>query len=121
MAIVTISPAEALRRQQRGAVLIDVRESHEHALGFATGALGIARAELEADPQETLPDRGAEVLLICQSGARSLKAAQTLEAAGYTNLASIDGGTTRWIAEGLPISKPDIDTDFYERYSRHLR
>jgi sulfur-carrier protein adenylyltransferase/sulfurtransferase len=121
MAIATVSPAEALRRQRLGAVLVDVRESHERATGFAVGALGIARGELEAAPQETLPDPGAEVLLICQSGARSLKAAQALEAAGYTNLASVDGGTTRWIAEDLPISKPEVDGDFYERYSRHLR
>jgi molybdopterin/thiamine biosynthesis adenylyltransferase/rhodanese-related sulfurtransferase len=121
MAIETISPAEALRRQRLGALLIDVRESHERAMGFAAGALGIARGELEADPQDVLPDTSAEVMLICQSGARSLKAAQALESAGYTNLASVEGGTTRWIAEGLPFSQPDVDTDFYDRYSRHLR
>ena len=121
MAIATISPAEALRRLQAGAVLLDVRETHERATGFATGALGIARAELEADPQSAVPGFDREILLICQSGARSMKAAQALEAAGYCNLASVEGGTTRWIAEGLPVTRPDIDTDFYDRYSRHLR
>ena len=121
MAIATISPAEALRRLQAGAVLVDVRESHERATGFATGALGIARVELEADPGSAIPELGSEVLLICQSGGRSMKAAQALEAAGYTNLASVEGGTTRWLAEGLPVTRPDIDADFYDRYSRHLR
>jgi molybdopterin/thiamine biosynthesis adenylyltransferase len=121
MAITTISPADALRRQQAGAVLVDVREAHERATGFATGAIGIARAELEADPTAVLRQLDAEVLLICQGGARSIKAAQVLEAAGFSNLASVEGGTTRWIAEGLPLTKPDIDTDFYDRYSRHLR
>jgi len=121
MAIATISPADALRRQQAGAVLVDVREAHERATGFATGALGIARAELEADPLGAVPGMDVEILLICQSGARSMKAAQALEAAGYTHLASIEGGTTRWIAEGLPVTTPDVDTDFYDRYSRHLR
>ena len=121
MAITTISPAEALRRQQAGAVLVDVREAHERATGFATDAIGIARAELEADPLATLAQPDVEILLICQGGARSMKAAQALEAAGYTHLASVEGGTTRWIAEGLPLTKPEIDTDFYDRYSRHLR
>jgi molybdopterin/thiamine biosynthesis adenylyltransferase len=121
MAIATISPADALRRQQAGAVLVDVREAYERATGFATGALGIARAELEADPQAAVPGLDVEVLLICQSGGRSMKAALALQAAGYTRLASIDGGTSRWIAEGLPVTTPDIDTDFYDRYSRHLR
>jgi molybdopterin/thiamine biosynthesis adenylyltransferase/rhodanese-related sulfurtransferase len=121
MAIATISPADALRRLQAGAVLVDVREAHERATGFATGAIGIARAELEADPQAAVPDRNVEILLICQSGTRSMKAAQALEAAGYTCLASVEGGTPRWIAEGLPVTTPDVDTDFYDRYSRHLR
>jgi molybdopterin/thiamine biosynthesis adenylyltransferase len=121
MAIATISPAEALRRQQAGAILLDVREAHERATGFATGALGVARAELEADPGAIVPAYDQAVVLICQSGARSMKAAQVLEAAGYHRLASVEGGTTRWIAEGLPVTRPDVDADFYDRYSRHLR
>ncbi len=120
-AIESISPAEALRRQRSGAVLIDVREAHERASGQAEGALGIARAALEADPQAALPEREAAVLLICQSGARSLKAAEALLAAGYSRVASVEGGTGRWIADGLPITYPQGDADFYDRYSRHLR
>jgi len=116
-----ITPADALRRQREGAVIVDVRESHERATGFAEGALGIARGELEADPLAALPDRDADVLIICQSGARSMKAAQALHAAGYTRIASVDGGTTRWIADGLPITRDERDFDFYDRYSRHLR
>jgi len=116
-----ITPADALRRQREGAVIVDVRESHERATGFAEGALGIARGELEADPQAALPDRDADVLIICQSGARSMKAAQALQAAGYTRIASVEGGTTRWIAESLPIVRDERDFDFYDRYSRHLR
>lgn len=121
MNIERITPAEALGRLREGAVLVDVRESHERATGFAEGALGIARAELEADPQSALPDREAQVLLICQSGGRSLKAAEALVEAGYRRVASVEGGTTRWVAEGLPLTQPEGDVDFYDRYSRHLR
>jgi molybdopterin/thiamine biosynthesis adenylyltransferase/rhodanese-related sulfurtransferase len=121
MNIERITPSEALERLCDGAVLVDVRESHERATGFAQGALGIARAELEADPHAALPDREAQVLLICQSGGRSLKAAEALLQAGYRRVASVEGGTTRWIAEGLPMTQPEGDVDFYDRYSRHLR
>jgi molybdopterin/thiamine biosynthesis adenylyltransferase/rhodanese-related sulfurtransferase len=121
MNIERITPTEALGRLREGAVLVDVRESHERATGFAEGALGIARAELEADPQSSLPDREAQVLLICQSGGRSLKAAEALVEAGYRRVASVEGGTTRWVAEGLPLTQPEGDIDFYDRYSRHLR
>jgi molybdopterin/thiamine biosynthesis adenylyltransferase/rhodanese-related sulfurtransferase len=120
-AIAEISPATAHERQRAGAVLVDVREAFERATGQAEGALGIAKSTLEAEPQAVLPNRDAEVLLICQSGGRSMRAAQTLQSFGYTTLASVAGGTTRWIADGLPISKPPGDADFYERYSRHLK
>jgi len=121
--IFEIAPEEARARQLRGALLVDVREAHERASGQASESLGIAKDDLEADPDRYLPDRGTEILLICQGGARSMRAARVLADAGYTNLASVAGGTTRWIAEALPVVKPELDgdrRDFNERYSRHL-
>ena len=123
MDIVEISPQSARDRQLHGAVLVDVREAHERANGQAEGSLGIAKADLEADPFRHLPDRGAEIMLICQSGVRSMQSAKTLAEAGYTQLASVAGGTARWIAAQLPVVKPALDADrldFNERYSRHL-
>ena len=121
MAIPEITPREAHQRQARGAVLVDVREDHERALGMADGARGIARAELEEDPAIHFADRDAELLLICQGGRRSMLAAEALERMGYTHVASVDGGTSRWLADGLPMSRPaDVDQDFQHRYSRHL-
>jgi molybdopterin/thiamine biosynthesis adenylyltransferase/rhodanese-related sulfurtransferase len=123
MAVSEISPREAHARQVHGAVLIDVREDHERALGMAQHAHGIAKAALESDPDAYLADHDAEILLICQGGARSLQAASTLAALGYRNVASVAGGTSRWLAEGLPMGEADvgIDHDFHDRYSRHLK
>ncbi|ALN80474.1 molybdopterin-synthase adenylyltransferase MoeB [Lysobacter antibioticus] len=124
MSIEQISPEQARRRQQAGAVLIDVREAHERAGGQAEHARGIAKDALESEPTAFLPDRDAEIVLICQSGARSLRAAQTLVEAGYARVASVEGGTSRWIAERLPLAvleQSDEERDFYDRYSRHLR
>lgn len=122
-----ITPAEARGRQRRGAVLIDVREAHERALGMAEGARGVAMETLIADTPAHLPDRDVEVLLICQGGMRSLRTAEMLMLQGFANVASVAGGTTRWADESLPLVEPvgDIDAgfdrDFAERYSRHLR
>ncbi|KAF1708156.1 molybdopterin-synthase adenylyltransferase MoeB [Pseudoxanthomonas sacheonensis] len=124
MSIPEITPTQARQRQTHGAVLIDVREAHERAGGQAEGSLGIAKADLEADPGLHLPERAAEILLICQSGARSMQSAAFLNQAGYLNLSSVAGGTTRWMAEGLPVVRPQLDADeadFMDRYSRHLR
>jgi molybdopterin/thiamine biosynthesis adenylyltransferase/rhodanese-related sulfurtransferase len=115
-----LDPAEAWQRQRDGALLVDVREAHERALGMAEDARGIALGELVESPASLL-DANAEVLLICQSGKRSMRAAQALLDAGFAQVASVRGGTTRWQAEGLPMREADFDLDFGERYSRHLR
>ena len=121
MSVRELSPEHALIRLQAGALLIDVRADHERALGMAEGARGIERTQLEAHPETHLPDRDAEILLICQGGQRSQLAADALAACGYRNMASVVGGTTAWEAAVLPMVRPDVDADFTERYSRHLR
>ena len=118
-----ITPREAGQRLARGALLIDVREDHERELGMAEGATGAARADLERAPHHYIPDQMAEVLLICQSGGRSMLAVEQLQRLGYPNVVSVRGGTSMWQAEGLPLTRPagQVDTDFHERYSRHLK
>ncbi|MGB3392020.1 MAG: molybdopterin-synthase adenylyltransferase MoeB [Stenotrophomonas sp.] len=123
MSIHEISPAQARERTAAGALLIDVREAHERAGGMAEGAQGIAKGELLADPPAWLPTPDAEIILICQSGMRSIEAMQALAAAGYPNLASVAGGTVAWRSDGLPLVQPELDAgerDFFDRYSRHL-
>ena len=123
MTIRAISPEDVALWLAEGAVFIDVREDHERARGQAAGARGVAKAQLLAEPDRHLADRDAPVVLICQMGGRSMDAARALEAAGYTRLASVEGGTQRWQDEGRPMVRPDMSAetiDFNERYSRHL-
>ncbi|MBB5876235.1 molybdopterin-synthase adenylyltransferase MoeB [Xanthomonas sp. 3498] len=123
MGIRELTPAQAQARQAQGARLIDIREEHERATGMAEGAQGVARAQLQADPAAYL-GADTEVLLICQSGKRSHDTAVFLEQAGYTQVASVLGGTTRWQREGLSLQRPPLapeQEDFFDRYSRHLR
>lgn len=121
MRIERITPAQALERVARGVRLIDVREAHERAVAHAAPSLHVPRAALESAPQAHAPELHVPLMLICERGSRSLQAAQRLEAAGYTALASVDGGTAQWIADGLPVERAEVDADFHERYSRHLR
>jgi len=115
-----ISPREALGRLRQGAVLIDVREDDERAGGMPEGAHGVAHGSIGNAIAGLISTNDAEILTICASGRRSLTAAETLSGMGYTNLASVTGGFTRWRAEGLPIHYERFDADAAERYSRHL-
>ena len=122
-AVPELSPEHARQRILLGALLIDVREPHERATGMAEGARGIAQGDLQSEASTQLPALDREILLICQSGKRSLDTAAVLRDLGYTRIASVHGGTTAWRAAGLPLVQPlqsDDERDFNERYSRHL-
>lgn len=121
MTIREISPQEAVQRQHAGALLLDVREPYEQATGMAEGAIALPLGEVLQRAADIVTDKSREVLAICAHGQRSLHAAQILGQLGYSNLASVSGGTVRWIEENLPVTKPGGDEDFYDRYSRHLR
>ena len=81
--------------------LIDVRTPAEFRSVHAEGALN---HPLESLDPEGLPfEKGETLHLICQSGGRSAKACQLLEAAGYEAVVNVEGGTAAWQAGGLPV------------------
>lgn len=83
-----------------GAVVIDVREPEEYVAGHVAGAYLIPLGEVVARLDEV--PTGEPVYVICQSGGRSLKAAQFLRASGY-DATSVAGGTKAWIDSGRPV------------------
>ena len=88
-----------------GALVIDVREPDEYAGGHVPGAQSLPLGDLPARLQE-LP-RDQTLYLVCQSGGRSMKAADQLAAAGY-DVRSVAGGTTAWTGAGGQVSSgPD--------------
>ncbi|MDQ2972162.1 MAG: molybdopterin-synthase adenylyltransferase MoeB [Rhodanobacteraceae bacterium] len=121
MTLREITPREALAFQRAGALLLDVREPFEHASGLPPDAIALPREQIPQRIAAIAPDRKRAILTICGHGQRSLYAAQTLLQLGYADVASVAGGVAQWIAEGLPLTEPEGDTDFSERYSRHLR
>lgn len=119
--ITVITPEQALGMQVDGALLIDVREPDEHALGLPVNALAVPRANLELDPATHIRGFTGPLLLICGSGHRSMLAGEALLQKGYKNLFNVDGGFQRWKSDKLPIQNNSLNEDFSERYARHLR
>ncbi|MBI2294312.1 MAG: molybdopterin-synthase adenylyltransferase MoeB [Betaproteobacteria bacterium] len=120
-AIPEVTPREALALQAQGAALIDVRETDEIAQGSPPGGHRLGRGFLELKIEDAVPDFERPLVMMCNSGARSLFAAEDLRRLGYTRLFSMAGGYTRWNNEGLPVEVPPrFDPLARERYSRHL-
>jgi hydroxyacylglutathione hydrolase len=94
-------------------LILDVREPAEFAAGHAAGAINLPQAEIATRIDEIPSDR--PVSTICQSGYRSLRAAQFLHQMGRTNVSNIKGGTVGWKVAGLP-----VETEVLEIPSRKI-
>ena len=92
----TITTAQLASKLQaaKKPVLIDVREPHEYAAGHVPQALNVPLGQVRARASEF--DSAAETYVICQSGSRSRTASKTLTKAGFTDVASVNGGTSAW-------------------------
>lgn len=72
-------------------VIVDVREAWEwQSTGVIPGSETISLGNLQLVADRF--DRGTPLLLVCQSGNRSMTAAHELVAAGFRNLANLAGG-----------------------------
>ncbi len=116
-----ITPDEAQRRREKGAVLIDVREPDEVAQGSPQGATRIVRGFLELKVEDAVPDLDRPILTLCAGGVRSLLAADNLLKLGYRDVTSVAGGFNAWKDASLPVETPHVlDQQERERYGRHL-
>ena len=84
--------AEALAAQSAGATLLDVREPYETADGVIPGAVTVPLAEILADTSQA---GDGPVVVVCKVGARALRAALALQAAGI-EASVLAGGMDAW-------------------------
>ncbi|MHB8958732.1 MAG: molybdopterin-synthase adenylyltransferase MoeB [Candidatus Limnocylindrales bacterium] len=117
---VTTAEADALRRNV-AALLLDVREPSEREVVHIPGSLHVPLGQLHQLAGLFLPDPARPIVAYCAVGVRSLRAASTLTALGYADVASMAGGIEAWQREGRDASGPDGLTPVQrQRYSRHL-
>jgi rhodanese-related sulfurtransferase len=104
MPLTTITPEEARRLIDDGAVLVDIRERDEYARANIPGArhAPLSRWEQCASELGTL----RKVIFHCRAGARTLSHAARLEAplAAGCEAYALAGGLDAWRRAGLPVA-----------------
>lgn len=97
-----ICPTTTMKRIAEGAILVDVREVNEVSeLSYdVPNTLNIPLSEFETRYTEVPKDQ--EVILVCKSGGRSLKATYFLMNHGWTNVSNMQHGMIRWVQKGFP-------------------
>jgi rhodanese-related sulfurtransferase len=103
MSLPTIKPAEARRLLDGGAILIDIRESDEHAREKIPGARHMPLSKL--DEADLAVHQGKPVIFHCKSGARTQANAPRLagKLAEACEAFIVEGGLDAWRKAGLPV------------------
>lgn len=137
MPVKQLTPPQAndVMRKDAQVIYLDVRTVPEFTNGHPQRGLNIPAFFLHAPGQPTPnPDflkvveanvaKDATVIVGCQAGGRSQRAAELLAQAGYTNVANMQGGfgggqdqagraVPGWRDAGLPVSTDNDDTVSY--------
>jgi rhodanese-related sulfurtransferase len=87
------------------AVIIDVCEPDEFARSHVIGAKNLPLGQLEDKLAQVVKNKSAHVIMVCQVGARSARAAATARKLGYENVQSLSGGLRAWTAASMPTEK----------------
>jgi rhodanese-related sulfurtransferase len=98
-----VSPPAAVALINAGAQPIDLRAAAQFEKAHILDARNIPLGDLDQHlpALEKLQERG--MLLYCDTGGASLKAADTLKAKGLTGVRTLRGGLTAWRADNLPV------------------
>jgi rhodanese-related sulfurtransferase len=103
-ASISIERLRARRAAGEPVIVLDVREPEAFAAGHVAGARSAPLPTIQADPT-SLPLHLPLVTACGKGGGRSEAAAALLAAAGATDVAWLEGGTTGWAASGGPIEE----------------
>jgi rhodanese-related sulfurtransferase len=123
-----INVTEANDLKAQGHTYVDVRSTEEFALGHPDGAFNVPLLEPDAATGQMMPNPDfvrvmqasfpvdASLVIGCQMGGRSMRAAQMLESFGFKDVANVRGGfggardpmtgrvvDSGWADSGLPI------------------
>lgn len=140
------NPLEALKilESEPTAVYLDVRTVSEFEAGHPPGAYNVPVGFFEPPRRDPILNdlfsricemqfaKTTRLLVGCQSGARSIRAAEILQALGYSDVTNVDGGfggrrdahgktiERGWIEYGFPIEKGSPIGRGYEELRRRF-
>ena len=107
-----VNPNQAVRKMnQENALCLDVRSESEFEKGHILNSINIPLALLDSRISEIKDSTKAPVIIICQSGNRSMQAASMLKKQGFEDLYNLDGGIMAWTNANLPVNHPGKKKD----------
>ena len=101
--IVAVEPAAAVKLINNDATVIDLRSAEAFARGHIVSARHIPYDELDARMDQIGKRAKKPIIAVCEAGATSTKAANSLRNSGFESVYGLKGGMTAWNQAGLPV------------------
>ena len=99
-----LAPADAVRLINNGATVLDVRPAEQYANGHIVGARSVPLGELSGKLDGLAKKKDRPLLVYCELGNQSAKAAATLRQAGFSQVLHLKGGVVAWQRDNLPLA-----------------
>ena len=100
----TTAMAVQLINRER-AVVVDVGETEEFALGHVGGAKNVPLNQLEQRLPEVVKNKTVPLIVMCATGARAARGAAMAKKLGYDKAQALAGGLKAWKEANLPVEK----------------
>ena len=97
--------AAVLLINREKAVVVDVSEKEEFALGHVGGARNVPVAEFEQRLPEVVKNKALPLILVCPNGARANRVLAVAKKLGYEKAQVLAGGLKAWKEANLPVEK----------------
>lgn len=102
----SLQPNDAVAKINREkAVIVDVREPEEYVQGHIANAKNIPLSQLDERLPQVAKNKALPVVLVCEKGARAVRAQAQVKKLGYDHAQALAGGMKGWRDAGLPVTK----------------
>ncbi|MDY7577373.1 rhodanese-like domain-containing protein [Herbaspirillum sp. RTI4] len=100
--LTSLQATQMINRGKTQTLVLDVRDAAAFAAAHLRDAKHIPVKELTQRITELEKFKAKNVIVVCQSGTQSSRAAALLQKAGFENVFGLNGGIAGWQSQGLP-------------------
>ena len=101
----SVSPTEAVRMMNDGAVLVDIRSVNQFKDGHIAGARNVPGDQVADGAKALEKFRDKTIITCCENGITSGAAARKLTEFGFKQVFNLRGGLAGWRQDNLPVTK----------------
>jgi rhodanese-related sulfurtransferase len=103
--LTSVTPQEAIRLMNQGALLLDLRPQEQYQAGHLSGARQMSGEQILSAADTLKKHKEKAVVVYDDSGSLGPAAVRQLAAQGFTRVFTLRGGLAAWRADNLPVSR----------------